>query len=338
MLHDPLDSSTTEALHAFGIQLEAGLGLRRALETSARTCRSRAARKAFESAAADVDEREDFPTLLNRFQKVLGFPERTILAAGWQSGNPAWAIEAVVRRRRLLHEVRRKVRGAMVKPVFVLLLAGLVIPFPRFFLGAISILRYLMEALTPLAVGLGLWMITAVGSTLRQRAWAHRAVNDPPPATVGDRLLCALPVFSMLQKHRNLSEFALLMANLLQAGLGLVDSLRTSACSLPNGVYRKKVAALADRVARSVPLIEAMDRRQWPADWMAMLEVGEQTGEPDKVFARLGEYSAERYVEAVEAAGRWLPRIAYALVALFIVYHIMMMWSSMAQMLREATG
>ena len=328
----------TEALHAFGIQLEAGITLQRALETSARSCQSRAARSAFESAAADVDERQDFPAVLNRFQKVLGFPERTILAAGWQSGNPAWAIEAVVQRRRLLHGVRRKVRGAMVKPVFVLLLAGLVIPFPRFFLGSISITRYLLVGLAPLAVGLGLWLITAVGSTLRQRAWAHRSVNDPPPATVGDRLLCALPVFSMLQKHRNLSEFALLMANLLQAGLGLVDSLRISARSLPNGLYRKKVAALADRVARSSPLIEAMDRRQWPADWMAMLEVAEQTGEPDKVFARLGEYSAERYAEAVEAAGRWLSRLVYVLVAMFIIYHILMMWSSSGQMLRKATG
>jgi type II secretory pathway component PulF len=337
MFHDPFDSSITDALHALGLQLEAGVSLKRALEVSSKSCRTSRGRRAFDCAAGAVADQQPFERVLDHFATILAYSERTIMAAGWESGNPAWAIDSIVDRRRRLYDVRRHVRGAMIKPVLTLLIAGLVIPFPRFFLGKINLVGFLIEGLGPIGIGLFCWMTMGVASTMRQRAWASRAVDRPPPPTLGDRLLLALPLTASLQRLRNLSEFALLMSNLLGAGIMTVEALKLAARSLPNGIYRRRIYRVAEQVESGTPLGQCLTGRGWPIEWSAMMEVADQTGEPDKLFERLGRFTSERYVSAVERVGSVVPKLIYAVIALYIAYQIVTMWAGLAGQIDAAT-
>ncbi len=163
----------------------------------------------------------------------------------------------------------------------------------------------------------------------------------PPPTTPFDYLGLAIPVYAMVQKWRNRSEFALLMSNLLGAGLGMIKSLEICARALPNGVFRKSVLKCRKRIEKEgLSMAECFsgDRALWPAEWIAAMEVAYESGEEDTILRRLGTAARESYVRAVKAAGVVFARLMYLAVSLYIVYQIIQLAKGYVGVINEAIG
>lgn len=321
---DPLDPSVTEALDALGTQLSAGVPLLKAIQAAAEFCRrSPAARRAILEAGNAAERGEPFEKILERLSEALSYPERAVLAAGWHGGRIDWAVRAVVERRRTLWKVRRQVRGQLILPAGVLLIACFVAPLPGLVAGG-TLGGYLLQALTPLALAVGGFILVRRMQRARAREWGQRSADEPaPPPTGFDRLLLGLPVVRGVERWRNLSEFGSVVSTLLSAGIGILDALEIVLPALPNGVYRRQIVRCRERVREGEPLSEGLtDGSLWPPEWQQGLAIGDESGNTDEVLAKLAEQARQRYIEAVEAAGAWVPRILYAMVAIFIIYQI----------------
>jgi type II secretory pathway component PulF len=293
-------------------------------------CKPEPARRAFLRAADDVENGASFDDALHTLSVALSFPEQAILSAGWQAGRIEPAIRSVVTRRDVMHKTRREVRSKLILPAILLFVASFVAPLPGYILGminggGITGTQYLIQALTPIAVVVGGFLFVRGMQRKIARQYAGRGLDGPPPpAMPWDYPMLKVPVLAMVQRWRNLSEFASLMADLLGAGLGTLNSLKVCAKALPNGVYRNHVLKVQRRVeAEGISIAEALPRSDlWPMDWVESLRVGHETGEEETVCRRLGEHGRERYLNAVRAAGTAFGWLAYGGVSLYLIYQI----------------
>ncbi|MCZ7647243.1 MAG: type II secretion system F family protein [Planctomycetota bacterium] len=320
MAFDPLHPGITDALRAWSVQLDAGMALAPSLKLSGTTCGDPAAARLFEEASRRAESGAPIEALLEALAPALSEGERATLRAGWNSGRAGEMFKAVLEQRELWHRSRQRMRSRMVLPAAILVLASFVAPIPALALGGLSVGGYLAVALLPLALGVALWLV--VSSLLRARALERRAggPDGPAPPSPLDRLLLSVPILKSVERQRNLSEFAFLLANLASAGVLLSEALETCARAVPNGLYREAVFGLIRHVRAGEPLGAGLrDTELWPPEFVAAVKTGEETGKLDEVLAQLGRQARERYAAAVETFAEWLPRVAYALVALFMI-------------------
>jgi type II secretory pathway component PulF len=62
---------------------------------------------------------------------------------------------------------------------------------------------------------------------------------------------------------------------------------------------------------------------------------GEQSGRLDEMLDRLARQAEERWQQSLDHLTDWLPRIAYALVSLYIIYQISQLLAPVVGMYRE---
>jgi type II secretory pathway component PulF len=323
MWNDPIDPSVTEALNGLGMQLEAGVQLDKALRSAGPIVRTISGRRAFGLAQQRAAEGATFEQVLEPMAGLLSFPERAVLAAGWESGRIEFAIKQVITRRQVMFQTRREIRGQLILPGLVLLAAAFIAPLPAMLLGRMSFEDYLVTALTPIVLAAAVFVAIRFVQLAQTRRWATWSVDaPPPPTTLVDHLFMKLPT----ERLRNQSEFAIVMSNMIASGVRLLDALTITARALPNGLYRHAVLAMRKTVQAGQPLSTAMSTRLWPADWREAMQVAEVSGMEDEVLARLGADARERYLGRVRGLGRWLPRIVYAIVSAYVAVQVVRMW------------
>ncbi|MBI3828963.1 MAG: type II secretion system F family protein [Planctomycetes bacterium] len=315
MTFDPLDASVTEALRAWHVQHSAGIGVADALRTSAKVCQSRYVGDCFEEAARRVDRGEEPARMFDALAPVLTEAERVMLAAGWKSGRVEAVMASVLEQRELWTQSRRRIRAKLAMPALVLLAACFIGPIPRLVAGG-SLGEYLLTALFP--IGLAVFVYFAV-----DHFFHARAAKGLTGVSTLERVCLQLPLVGHVEALRNQSAFAALLGQLIGAGVLLSDALNLCARVLPNGVYREELARLRDIVRGGRPMSSGMQAGSlWPIEVVAAIATAEHAGALEESLARLGRQLRERYTLAVELLADWLPRCAYALVVLFVLFNI----------------
>lgn len=328
MIFDPLDASVTEALRAWHVQHGAGIGVADALRTSAKVCQSRFASGCFEEAARRVDRGEEPARMLDALAPVLTEAERVMLAAGWKSGRVEAVMASVLEQRELWTQSRRRVRAKLALPALVLLGACFVGPLPRLLAGA-TLPEYLCTALIPIVLAVAIYFTADYLLHVR----AARSVSGPSPI---DRIWLSVPLAGHVEALRNLSLCCGMLSQLIGAGILLSDALDLCARALPNGVYREELARLRDIVRGGRPMSSGMQAGSlWPIEVVAAVATAEQAGALEESLARLGRQLRERYTAAVELFADWLPRFAYALVVLFVLFNIFALAASIGKQYSE---
>jgi type II secretory pathway component PulF len=306
---DPLDHSVTEALRAWRVQHNAGIDVTSTLTSCATLCREPAAKESFQNAAQQTQRGGDIAGILNALRPTLSEAERAVINAGWQSGRVESVLDAVVEQRELWATARTKIRSQLVLPAFILLFASFIAPVPAFIAGKINFIGYALSAGTPLLVAYVLWR-------LLERALANRSNRL-------DAILLAIPLLSRIEKARCLSEFASVLSILVGAGTSISIALEICARAATNTLYRDEILRCMEIVKTGNPLSSAMRAgAYWPHEFIAAVNVGEQTGTLDESLKRLGKQLRDRYTDAVEQLAAWIPRILYGLVALFVIVQI----------------
>ena len=329
---DPIAPSITDALGALAQQLEAGVGLDKSLDAAAPICKRLDAAQLFQLAAEQTRNGANFADILHTLSPAISYPERAILTAGWEGGRFDWAAQSVIERRRALLTARRKMRSGLMLPGITLLAASFIIPFIGFFQGSLSGTGYLFFAFTPPTIAIALYLTVRILQYRRARELNNLPPDSPPPpSTTFDRLLYRIPVFAHVERWRNLSEAAAILANMLSAGVGPIQALHTTARSLPNGVYRKQCQHAAQHLENGTPLYESLDRAVVvPAHWVTTLEVANTAGAEPEALEKLANEARERYLTAIRRASSFVTKAVYALVAMFVVYHIFKIFMGIA--------
>jgi general secretion pathway protein F len=245
--------------------------------------------------------------------------ETRLLRAAFGAGSPL----ATYQRLATSHATRAAqlamIRARLVLPACILALALFVQPIPKLFTGAIGMPGYAARTILPLAV------IAIAGMLLmRLNTW----FSSGAPATwrpALERMLLAMPLFGKLHLRRNVRDFNESLALLLQAGVALFEALPTALATVDNHIVRADLAQLLPAVKSGATLAQAtgslyvVDTTQLHA----FVQTGEESGTLPEMLMRHADAESEALALAQVELANWLPRVLYAMVAIWMVVQLL---------------
>ena len=114
---------------------------------------------------------------------------------------------------------------------------------------------------------------------------------------VMDKIGLALPVMGQILSKTSISRFTRTLGTLISAGVPILDALNITRDTTGNEVYRRAVQSVHDSIRKGESFAEPL-RKARVVDVMVvnMIDVGEETGDLDKMLVRI----ADNYDEEVD--------------------------------------
>ena len=321
-----------EFYYQFGTMIQAGVSVQKALATLKGSA-PKPLRATLAAVAEAVDRGEPFHQAIAAYPKLFTAIDRQTLAVSEQSG----AFDVGLLALGQYHDARAKARGriksAMLFPVTLLTAAVFISHFPALLLGMLgqstySVANYLFDT-----VGFLLLVVVIGGLGWR---WINRLLQTPGLNVRADRVLRAIPLFGRLRFDYALSQWISSIRLMLNAGFAIFEALdyasRTTTSPLIADAYQQARPLIHGQTAVSAAL---QSTGVFPDQVIQFWATGEQSGRLDEMLDRLAKQAEERWRESLDHLTAWLPRIAYGLVSLYIIFQIARLLAPVASFYQE---
>lgn len=308
------------------VMLQAGLSLLESLDILAEQASTWRFRTIVSRLAARVRRGDKLSDALAVYPRVFNAFFVNIIRAGEASGNLEKNLNHLAVQMQKEHELRARVRTAMLYPTIVLIAAA----FIGFFFAT-----YVLPQVANLFVGLRgielplvtIWLLR-VSNFLRHYTFASFIglvagifgliwlLRWPRIAFLTHRAVLRLPIIGKIVKDVNLARFSLVFGTLLRSGLDIIKAAEITSTVLGNVYYRKVLERTLIALQRGAPVSEVLanENRLFPKLTSRMIAVGERTGKLDEVLGYLSDY----YELEVETATKNLSTVLEPLLLLFI--------------------
>jgi type IV pilus assembly protein PilC len=298
----------------FATMIDAGLPLVQCLEILS----AQQTNKHFGNVLRDIKEAVEqgmsFSDALRRHPKV--FDELFVNLV--QAGELGGILDTIMNRLSVYLEKRQKlirqVRGALVYPSVVIVIAGVVMTvlltfvIPAFenmfkdFGGGADALPKITQIVVAISHGFvsylpflaaaGVLVAFAVGYVYRQprgKRLAHKAI-------------LVLPVLGPVMRKIAVARFTRTLGTLLQSGVPILDALDICARTAGNVIIEAAVSYVRQRISEGKNMAEPlMETNVFPDMVVQMIAVGEQTGALDQMLNKVADFYEEETDVAVAA-------------------------------------
>jgi len=299
-------------LHQLELQLRAGVTADVALAQLADDAPKGAARRMLRQIHGDVAAGQPIHEACRFFERRFPAHVAAVIAAGEASAQLPEALRTLAAHLADAEQLRRTARRALVYPAIVLaattglivfLLGGVVPQFAAIFgslrmdLPAITVA--LITASDALRRGWPLLVITiaalAVVAGFSRRVRALRIARDA--------IVLRAPCIGEVVRCIATARFAAHTRLLIEAGVPLLDALRTGAELTGNQILAKQILRARDGVAIGQPLYAALPSdHAFPSFIVAALKAGETTGQLAAALRHIEDYAATRASELLATA------------------------------------
>ncbi len=242
--------------------------------------------------ASDVEDGMSVSEAFGKHDSIFSTLAISMIRAGEVSGNLQGAIDFVAENAEQNYQLKSKIRGALMYPMFVISVAGVI-----GFLTMTWILPKLTGVIRELDVEIPWYtqLMIKIGDFMQAYWWAVLVaifgivgaiiyyVKSEDGSKEWDRLKLKLPVIGNLFKYVYITRFAENLAVLLKGGIPIVRALIVVADIVDNVVYKNIILKAAQDVKVGGEIhSEFFKHDVFPAMVSSMIKIGEETG-------RLGE-------------------------------------------------
>jgi len=294
----------------FSTMLNAGLPLLTCLEILGKQTESLALRKVLTEVRGDVEGGLSLADALRRQPKAFD----NLYVNMIESGETGGALDVILMRLAVYLEksaaLRRKIKGAMIYPAIISLVAVgaisvmllFVIPiFAKMYAGAgaelpamtrlvIKISDFLKIAIIPLVI-----IVIALFTIFRR--W-HKTTSG---AKVMDPIFLKFPVFGDLIRKQSISRFARTLSTLLSSGVPIIDALEITARSAGNWVVEDAILKARISIKGGENIADPLSKTAvFPPMVTQMIAIGEASGGLDEMLAKVADFYDEEVDQAVE--------------------------------------
>jgi type IV pilus assembly protein PilC len=264
------------------------------------------------------------------------------LKAGEEAGNMAGSFESIYKHFDKQTKIGDKVKGALIYPVFVLVIAIVVVivlmvkvvpTFTSMFADMGAELPFMTRLLINMSDFVRNTFIYFIG-IVAVIVVAFILYNRTPKGSLNiAKIQLKLPVFGNIVELNSASLFANTMATMIQAGLPVTKAVAITSKVMPNALVRQKTANMVNRIEEGRTIVDSMyEAKIYPDILTDMVGVGEETGELKSTLDTVARYYDNELEQAVAKAITMLePTILVFLagIAGFIVIAIYMAMFSM---------
>jgi len=296
----------------FGTMIDAGLPLVQCLDILAEQQPNKKFQESLRQIKADVEQGSTFADALAKHPKPFDDLYVNLVRAGEIGGILDTILARLAVHLEKADRLRRKVKGAMVYPVTVLVVAigvlvlllvkvipvfekmfndfGGVLPAPTQMVVNIS--HFLQSYIVLFLAGLFACVVLFQQARARSPKFRYRT----------DALFLKMPIFGSLLKKVAVARFSRTLGTMISSGVPILDALQIVAKTAGNkviegGLFRVR-AAISEGKTMAEPLGET---GIFPGMVVQMINVGEQTGALDQMLSKIADFYDEEVDAAVEA-------------------------------------
>jgi type IV pilus assembly protein PilC len=298
----------------FATMIDAGLPLVQCLEILSSQQTNKHFGAVLKDIKASVEGGSSFSEALRRHPRV--FDELFVNLV--QAGEVGGILDSILNRLSIYLEKRQKlirqVRGAMVYPSIVIVIAGgvmtvlLTFVIPAFegmfkdFGGGKSSLPKLTQIIVDLShafvtflpIGLGLLVAAGVGFAYSQRTVRGKQIFH--------NVLLRVPIMGSVLRKIAVARFTRTLGTLLQSGVPILDALEICAKTSGNVVIEGGIMNVRQAISEGKNMAEPLtETKIFPDMVVQMIAVGEQTGALDQMLNKIADFYEEETDIAVAA-------------------------------------
>ncbi len=295
----------------FATMINAGLPLVQSLDILATQTENKTFAKTIARVQHDVESGHTLADALRQHPKVFTDLYTNMVAAGEVGG----ILDVILLRLATFLEkndaLRRKIKGAMVYPAVILLVAVaavallliMVIPtFQNMFEGAGVALpgpTLFVIFLSELLQNYWYVFIAAIAAAI----FVVRSIYRTSGGRLAiDRMLLRAPIFGNLLRKTAVARFTRTLGTLVSSGVSILEGLEITARTAGNRVIHDAVLESRTSIAGGETIAEPLKRSGvFPPMVVQMINVGEQTGGLDEMLTKIADFYDDEVDQAVEA-------------------------------------
>jgi len=313
------------------LMVKGGFLVSEAIESIKEEVKSRALRKALEDILKRILAGESLHKSISRHPNVFSPFYQSIIRIGEESGSLENNLNYLAGQIQSDYDTRRKIKGAMLYPLIVIVLAVTIalavtifilpkilnifevldikLPFTTIIL--ITSVHFLQKNWLFLLVGMLLLVITV---KLLRKILFFRYYFD--------RFLLSFPVSGQITKNMNLSRFAQSFYTLLKSGVPILESIDIISRTITNEVFKKDLVALRLEVEKGGRVSQGLksSRKTFPSIFTQMVAVGERSGSLENSLRYLAKFYQKEVNASLKTLTGVLEPILLVCVGLFVAF------------------
>ncbi|MEN8183277.1 MAG: type II secretion system F family protein [Myxococcota bacterium] len=296
----------------FATMIDAGLPLVQCLEIQAAQQPNKAFQKVLRAVKSEVEQGSTFAEALAKHPKIFDPLYTNLITAGEVGGILDTILNRLATYLEKADALKRKVKGAMVYPTTVLVVAlGVValllvkvIPvFEKMFEDfggtlpgptqvVVDISHFMQAYLIYLLMAVALGLVAFFQARRRSESFRYNS----------DAVFLKLPVFGGLLRKVAVARFSRTLGTMISSGVPILDALDICARTAGNKVIERALYKTRAGISEGRTIAEPLEAsRVFPGMVVQMIAVGEQTGAMDAMLAKIADFYDDEVDAAVDA-------------------------------------
>ncbi|MBN3038660.1 MAG: type II secretion system F family protein [Candidatus Omnitrophica bacterium] len=272
----------------------------------------------------DIETGSSLSDALGHHAKIFSNLFVNMVRAGESSGMLDDILERVAEYLEKASALQRKVKSSLVYPALVVSMAIiitslLILKVVPTFKGIFDSLGGELPKLTQVLINFSdfcrayfLHMIIGIVAFL---VIYKKVTSTPKGRLKRDKVLLRLPIFGLLLRKVAIARFSRTLATLVKSGVPILNSLEIVASTSGNKVIEMAVDQVRNNIREGENIAEPLARSGvFPPMVTRMIQVGEQTGELEKMLSKIADF----YEEQVDVAVGSLTSLIEPLIIVFL--------------------
>ncbi|MBD3244571.1 MAG: hypothetical protein GF335_01110 [Candidatus Moranbacteria bacterium] len=292
------DKDLTVFSRQLAVLIESRIPIVRALKTIGEQTENPALRNVANKMARNIEQGDSLSEALQKNSQHFDNFFISVVKSGEASGNLKDSLIYLADHIESEYELKRKIKGAMTYPVFILVaFAGI------FFFLSVKVLPQLTEILQDSDVALpwttrviikisnfmsANWILVLVLSLLSVAALIYYFKSDLGKRNF-DTLILKIPIIGKLVQYSYVVRFSENLGVLLSQGVTIVKSLSIMAEIMGNEIYRDIMIKVKSSVEKGKSMTDAMydEEQAFPLMVPYMIKIGEETGRVSQILKNI---------------------------------------------------
>jgi len=290
--------------------VHAGIPLVQALRIIKDQITNRTLKKAIEDMAAFIEEGGRFSTALARHKEIFGELYISMIRAAEEAGTLEETLKRLAEYLEKVEKLRGKVKSALFYPIFVLIIATIIVTGILIFV--IPTFQKLYEdlggelpQLTQMVINASHWLRDYIGwLVLFLVVFAIVLIQARKIKKIKyflDYALLKMPIFGELILKSSIANFSRTLASMISSGINILDALQISAETSNNEVIRRAILDVKSQVEKGISLSQALAKHKiFPPMLINMVAIGEQAGNLDEMLMKVADFYEEEVDRMVD--------------------------------------
>ncbi len=289
------------------LMIKAGLSLAPSLEALAEQSGNKVFKNILLEIANEIKKGKPLSEKLIDYPNVFDDLFVYMTKAGEVGGNLSEVLFLISTQLKKDYEFRTKILGAMVYPVFILLVMILLGIFMMIFVvpkltKVLIDMKVALPFSTQIIINISSFIanypLFIFGFLIFGSIALYKILKIPSVKERKDKLILKLPVLKKIVREINIARFFRVLSSLLSSGVPIVNSIDIASKTLSNSVYKKALGQTMVNIQKGERLSQNLMNYShlFPPMVTEMITVGEETGQTIDILKTLAEF----YEESVE--------------------------------------